>query len=316
MGNFKEILKLQAHNHHEFTVKNYANESESASATSIVYRGGLDKKVIELPSSITVEVKESDTIGMARSVVKRNKNIKVGVLNFASFKNPGGMFLEGSVAQEESICHNTNLYDILSNDKLIKEFYEPNKKELNLGLYSDNAIFTDNVILFDESCRKPVGNISVITCAAPNAGTVKRYQKASEDEITFAMKKRIHLIINIALLHNIDVLILGAFGCGVFRNDPETVSELFTKEITNIMYLIRNSFSASGEEFIHDPVFDVLYERSKTNKCIKIYFAIPGGKNLKVFNKNITVSSMEYIQKTLKDWSEDIIIGETKMREI
>ena len=35
-------------------------------------------------------------------------------LNFASYKNPGGKFMDGSSAQEECLCHESILYEVLS----------------------------------------------------------------------------------------------------------------------------------------------------------------------------------------------------------
>lgn len=51
---------------------------------------------------------------------------KTAVLNFASYKEPGGLFLKGSSAQEESLCHESILYPVLKSFK--DSYYEVNKK--------------------------------------------------------------------------------------------------------------------------------------------------------------------------------------------
>ena len=69
---------------------------------------------------------------------------RVAILNFASYKNPGGMFLNGSIAQEEALCHASNgvLFEVLSSEKVFDAFYEQNRKMLNRALYHDNLLYT------------------------------------------------------------------------------------------------------------------------------------------------------------------------------
>jgi uncharacterized protein (TIGR02452 family) len=46
-------------------------------------------------------------------------------------------------------------------------------------------------------------------------------------EITNAMRERIDRVLSVAVKHGHDALVLGAWGCGVFRNDPSEIASLF-----------------------------------------------------------------------------------------
>ena len=54
----------------------------------------------------------------------------IGILNFASYKNPGGMFLRGSTAQEEALCHESTLYNVLI--KFNDTYYKSNRENIPL----------------------------------------------------------------------------------------------------------------------------------------------------------------------------------------
>ena len=155
---------------------------------------------------------------------------KVAALNFASYKNPGGMFLKGSKAQEECLCHQSALYNILSR---FPNYYAENKKNLNEALYTDRAIYTPAVPFFTESSTF---DCDIITCAAPNKYAAQRYKNVSDEKNWYYLYNRIEFILNIAKLHNIDILIVGAFGCGVFGQDPYEVAAIFKYLLDNKSY--------------------------------------------------------------------------------
>lgn len=155
---------------------------------------------------------------------------KVAALNFASYKNPGGMFLKGSKAQEECLCHHSALYNILSR---FPNYYAENKKNLNEALYTDRAIYTPSVPFFTESSRF---DCDIITCAAPNKYAAQRYKNVSDEKNWYHLYNRIEFILNIAKLHQVDILIVGAFGCGVFGQDPYEVAAIFKYLLDNKSY--------------------------------------------------------------------------------
>lgn len=147
----------------------------------------------------------------------------VCALNFASYKNPGGMFIEGSMAQEESLCHEGTLYNVLRSKRIRELFYDQHAKKLNRALYQSDLLYTPRV-LFNRNGNCVFSN--VITCAAPNKKAAQKYQHVSDDEVSKAMYHRLDSILHAASLMKVDCLILGAFGCGVFGNDVEDVAVL------------------------------------------------------------------------------------------
>lgn len=158
-----------------------------------------------------------------RTKDKRFLQKSICVLNFASSKNPGGGFVRGAMAQEEALCQASNLYDILSRHK---DFYEYNRNNLNRGQYTDGIIFSKNCLFFRnkfKNCEPQL--VDIITCPAPNFKAARR-NGVSEAEIECTMSRRIEQILKVAIANNVKVLALGAFGCGVFRNDPDKVASI------------------------------------------------------------------------------------------
>lgn len=149
------------------------------------------------------------------------------ILNFASFKHPGGMFLKGSAAQEESLCHSSYLYNVL--DMFSSTYYENNQANTNNSLYYNRAIFSPNVLFFQNDangvCHTTFTN--VITCAAPNKSAAMKYSAISEQQVSDSLKARCKFVLDIAAYNRVNNLVLGAFGCGVFGNDPGEVAAIF-----------------------------------------------------------------------------------------
>lgn len=150
-----------------------------------------------------------------------DQNPKTAVLNFASYKQPGGMFLQGSKAQEECLCHESTLYNVLT--RFEDSYYAPNRKQLNRALYQNVALYSPD-IHFERNDNSV--KCDVITCAAPNFSAASRYCNISREENTDALKSRIKFILYLAATEQVDTLILGAFGSGVFGQDAKEVAEI------------------------------------------------------------------------------------------
>ena len=178
-------------------------------------------------------------------------NNKSMVLNFASYKNPGGMFLKGSSAQEESLCHESYLYNVLK--EFDKGFYEHNRQNKNKALYTNRAIYSEYIRFMRDSedvfC-------DVLTCAAPNKAAAQKYCNVTDRLNYSTLKERIRFVIAVAALNRPDTLIFGAYGCGVFGQNPFEVAKIF-KEIFDeypcmfdrIVFAIPNKNSKNYEAF-------------------------------------------------------------------
>ena len=148
------------------------------------------------------------------------------VLNFANAHNPGGGFLLGANAQEEALCRCSTLYASLKSDKAA-EMYRYNNTHLS-AIESDYMILSKNVCVFrNEQCRllEEPFTAAVITAPAPNRnGSALLVPKK---KIAETMLGRIRIMLRIAVKHGYKNIVLGAWGCGAFGNNPNDASEYF-----------------------------------------------------------------------------------------
>ena len=152
----------------------------------------------------------------------------VGCLNFASAKNAGGGFLTGAQAQEEALARSSALYPCLLQ---AQQYYERNRANRST-IYLDLAIYSPLVPFFrnDDGVLLECPILaSVITAPAPNAGAVMRNEPHNIGAIEPALRRRAGLVLRVAQTHGIESLVLGAWGCGVFRNDPIMVAKVFAE---------------------------------------------------------------------------------------
>lgn len=177
-------------------------------------------------STVRIEVTGETTLAAASRLSVDEGREDVVCLNFASAKNPGGGFLGGSQAQEESLARATGLYPCIAQ---MNEMYDYNRKQRSC-FYSDYMIYSPNVpvIRDDEDQLLDKYHLAAfITAPAVNAGVVREREDADDQQIESVMKERIRYILDVAALQGHRTIVLGAYGCGVFRNDPEKVAKYF-----------------------------------------------------------------------------------------
>ena len=178
---------------------------------------------------------------------------KIAALNFASYKHPGGMFMNGSNAQEECLCHESTLYNVLKS--FDQTYYEKNraKGEQNRGLYKNRGLYSPNIIFKDDPRFGDDIPADVITVAAPNWGTADGCYLVSAKENEKAVVDRIKFIKDIAEDNGVMTLIAGAFGCGVFRQDPHFVASAFEKVFSKSSCIRKIIFAVPGDPRRENP---------------------------------------------------------------
>lgn len=126
----------------------------------------------ELNPVLTREVSVVDLDTVSAIFRYKRKEKRTAILNFASYKNAGGMFLQGSSAQEESLCHASFLYNVLSE---FKDYYAWNDKHKNRALYENRALYSPDVVFTNDSvgtlcwcnymcCTKQIGSTEILSC--------------------------------------------------------------------------------------------------------------------------------------------------------
>jgi len=163
----------------------------------------------------------------------------VCALNFASARSPGGGFLNGATAQEESLARSSALYACLTLDR-VQQFYKANEAPSG-GFYTDHIIYSGHVPVFrkdDGSLLAEPHSVAMLTVPAVNAGLVydrsERQGRSARDvqpEIDRRMQYRIERLLGVAAEHKHDTLVLGAFGAGVFRHSADRVAKYFAEAL-------------------------------------------------------------------------------------
>lgn len=228
---------------------------------SELYRPGSETSIIAdlemicpKSSSPEIEVTRESTLEAAARLSKVDLPC---VLNFASAKNPGGGFLRGASAQEESIARSSGLYKTLIRHP---EYYEENKRSQknNIGMYLDYAIYSPDVPVIRNDSGDWLDEpylMAVVTSPAPNRSAMLMKSddadKKVRDDIDLDtleksieqfLNRRMCQILSIMAKHGHRTIVLGAWGCGVFGNDPLLVAELFKENLKKLPFFDRVAF--------------------------------------------------------------------------
>ena len=215
------------------------------------------QRVISPSASSEVFVMDMDTILAVIYAHKLSRCARICALNSASYKIPGGGFTSGMRAQEEAVCHCTDLFLELSKHN---SWYAGHKATLNRGLYHNECILSKGILVHaSDICKylQPAERfqIDVLTCAAPNWQSILKYSPHEINLARQATVDRIHYVCNVLGQFEYDYLILGAYGCGVFRNDPKLVAESFKEALfktgtaKNIIFAIPDKTSENYVAF-------------------------------------------------------------------
>lgn len=237
---YEDTMKLCKEN-------NTLSEAIKASiAGTIIYPAG-DK--IDIPENGNkagkISVTKERSFQAAMSLNEKYAGRKIAVHNFASATNPGGGVENGSSAQEETLCRCSTLYPCLKSKRPWQEFYTFHRYRRDVR-YTDACIYTPGVYIIKTDTDLPERlpenqwlSVDIITCAAPNLRE-RPYNsmnpgsgnavKVSGAELLEIHRTRAEKILRAAVANNAECLVLGAFGCGAFRNSPQIVARAY-KEV-------------------------------------------------------------------------------------
>lgn len=221
--------------------------------TEIYAQEKIDKLTLQrtIINNPTIEVVNERTNEAAKRLLDYGKS-NIAILNFANGCNPGGSFLEGSTAQEETLCKCSSLYVCLNSkfSYYVKNIQESPIYYNNDILYSADVPFfrTDDMQLVEEPYL-----LSVITAPAPNLYNEKN---PNQDLLQEIIPKRIENILKVACLNGHKTIVLGAWGCGAFKNDPVFIASSF-KKVVNEMKCFKHICYAVYDTKNEQPMYNV-----------------------------------------------------------
>lgn len=180
--------------------------------------------------------------------------VKVGCMNFADPLTPGGNFMLGVNAQEEAICRNSFLYPELK--KYRYTYYQQNKLYPNDFFYSPALIYANQVkvIRNEREDRIVMGRlVDFVTIAAPNVTAMKAAKiKLNTSRIYTDLENKILRTLRMFKNNAVTHLVLGAFGCGVFGNDPKMVAHAFKQVLARLEF--QGAFAEIYFDILENPV--------------------------------------------------------------
>lgn len=170
-----------------------------------------------------VQVSNETTLGAALRLIQ--DGLKPLALNFANGIHPGGGFLNGARAQEETLCRSSALHETLVDDPM----YEAHRRR-PLPDSTDWAIYSPGVPVFrkdDGTAMDHYWLLDFLTCAAPVA------YRVGQPNAGDLLQCRIQRVLAIAQSYGYAALVLGAWGCGAFGNDPRRTAADFRQALEN-----------------------------------------------------------------------------------
>ncbi|MEV4429829.1 TIGR02452 family protein [Streptomyces sp. NPDC053792] len=180
----------------------------------------------------TLSVTAESSLAAARRMTTTDATRQVAVLNFASARNPGGGYLNGAQAQEEALCRSSALHATLLR---APDYYAHHRAERDDALYTDRVIHSPRVPVFRDDRGALLAEpftVGFLTSPAPNAGVVRRNTPELAGRLPAALASRAERVLETAAAAGYRRLVLGAWGCGVFQNDPAEVAGAFKALLT------------------------------------------------------------------------------------
>ncbi|KAF8622959.1 hypothetical protein AX15_006631 [Amanita polypyramis BW_CC] len=238
-----------------------------------------------MPSPQTeISFLEMSTLAGARRLSDQVPDARISILNFASAKNPGGGFLSGAQAQEESIARSSNLYPTLITSTA-QQFYKLHKASPKEGFYSHSMIYSPDIVVFrnDRGDLVEPLQVDVLTSPAVNAGLVRRNlgdkfgAEETEEKIANTMRERMARILYLLEKEGVKNVVLGSFGTGVFKNKVDIVARIWAEHLSSPGARFQHSF--------HHVVFAILGH--ETFKAFKASYELVTENTTKAPQKDV-----------------------------
>ena len=195
----------------------------------------------------TITVTRSRSFEAAMRLRKEFPDERIAVHNFASATNPGGGVESGSSAQEEALCRCSTLFPVLKTNRLYSEYYSFHKERKD-SRYTDTCIWSPDILIVKSDTSSPKRlpeeewcKVDILTCAAPNLRAKPSNKmnpspgeaiKLTDEELLELHQNRARHMLTVAAAQGDTVLVLGAFGCGAFRNPPAVVAQAYKKVLS------------------------------------------------------------------------------------
>ena len=181
---------------------------------------------------IRITLRNQDTLEAAFALHQRRAEGEkpVLVLNFANPHRPGGGIRSKPGTQEEHLCVKTTVLCSLETEEAWP-FYQTNL-DCGTQAQTDTILFSPNTMVIrnpDLSLREDPFPVAVMTVSAPIASRMEQEELPNLENI---LNRRIHGMLRAAAAEGYTRLVLGAWGCGTFGNDPELVAKLFHQALT------------------------------------------------------------------------------------
>lgn len=217
----KEERASEAKKHNGLVRGVFASEIENAIESAVIYEDG-EGRELPIPEARFEETRVGVAWDSLANVIEGAAG-KVCVLDPASFTRPGGNYLGGGWSPEEQICAESNLFPVL--EGLKGRFHDANRQSGRGGLNSDRAIYLSNIVFTTAGVTKTRDVLAI----SPVNRRLALQNNRPEAECDMDLANRIEALMRITAANEPDTLVLCAFGCGFFENDPTRVANLFKR---------------------------------------------------------------------------------------
>jgi uncharacterized protein (TIGR02452 family) len=223
----------------QYTLDNNLTKSKTTKHTF------LEIEPVNVLTKSNISVINSDTVSAALDFSLLGKT---ALLNMASYKRPGGGVRNGARAQEECLFRCSNLSEVIPTS--------------HYPLQEDECVYTSSGVFFKDFNYDYITptEIDVITMAAIN---LNGFELTDFKQYINTNKDKIRLMLSLAIKNKVKNIILGAWGCGVFKNNPVQIASFF-KEVLDEGY----------NSYFDNVVFAIINDHNSVDNNLEIFKSI------------------------------------------